>query len=159
MGRPLAAGVSGPPSDQPGQTGRVGYGRRGRCAGILLPLAIVVTLAFGIALPAGARPSASTLRLRLLDATDSVPNWGDEITFDLNTSAAQPFVNLRCYQGQAFVYDSWAGFYDGAWFGRTFTLTSSTWQAGDADCTARLVEFARNGRERLLAQIGFRVYA
>ena len=61
--------------------------------------------------------------------------------------------------GDGIVYDGWAAFYDGAWFGRNFTLSSSYWQGGEADCTARLVTWSRNGREQPLATTGFRVDA
>jgi len=95
----------------------------------------------------------------MVDPTDTVPNVGDQVTFDVKTAAAEPFVNVRCSQGDALVYDAWAGFFDGAWFGRTFTLSSTYWQGGDADCKARLVKFGRNGRERVLAAMRFHVYA
>jgi hypothetical protein len=113
----------------------------------------------GVGLPAEAASTRDSLSFRLLDSTDTVPNWGEQVTFDVTSSAPQPFVNVRCYQNEAFVYDAWAGFYDGAWFGQTFTLSSLTWTSGDADCKARLVKFGRNGRERVLAKLPFHVYA
>jgi len=81
---------------------------------------------------------------------NTAPNWGDEITFDVSTTADKPYVNVRCYQGTAFVYDAWVGYYAGAWFGQTFTLSSSYWLGGAADCTARLVTWSKNGREQTL---------
>lgn len=123
-------------------------------------LVVVTTLlAFLAVSPAVARSSESSLSLVLLDSADSRPNVGDQVTFDLTTAAAEPFVNVRCYQGDAFVYDGWAGFFDGAWFGQTFTLSSTYWQSGDADCRARLIKYGRNGRERVLARLPFHVYA
>ena len=53
-----------------------------------------------------------------------------------------------CYQGTAFVFDGWVGYYSGAWFEKTFTLASNSWTAGGADCTARLVTYSKNGREQ-----------
>lgn len=90
---------------------------------------------------------------------DGMPNHGDVLTFDVATTATdKPYVSLRCYQGAALVYDAWAGFFPGAWFGTTFTMASTTWVSGDADCTARLVMWGRNGRERTLAEHSFHVY-
>ena len=84
---------------------------------------------------------------------DGLPNYSDTVTFTVATTATdKPYVSLRCYQGSAFVYDGWAGFFAGAWFGQTFTLSSETWLSGGADCTARLVMWGSNGRERTLAQ-------
>ena len=100
-----------------------------------------------------------TLRMVSDQNGNAAPNWSDEITFDLSTTADKPNVNVRCYQGGLFVYDGWAAFYDGAWFGQNFTLSSSYWQGGAADCTARLVTWSRNGREQTLATKGFHVDA
>jgi hypothetical protein len=90
---------------------------------------------------------------------DGAPNWSDELTFNVSTTAAKPYVNLRCYQAGTFVYDAWVGFYDGAWFGQTFTLSSSYWQGGAADCTARLVVWSKNGRESTITTLGVHVGA
>jgi len=91
-----------------------------------------------------------TLRMVTDQNGNTAPNWGDEITFDVSTTADKPYVNVRCYQGTAFVYDAWVGYYAGAWFGQTFTLSSSYWLGGAADCTARLVTWSKNGREQTL---------
>ena len=92
--------------------------------------------------------------------TPVAPHYGDDITFEVSTTATdQPFVNVRCYQGDAFVYDGWAGFYQGAWGGQTFTLSSMYWTGGEADCTARLVMWGSNGRERTLSTMDFHVEA
>lgn len=89
---------------------------------------------------------------------DGLPNHGEELTFDVTTTATdKPYVSVRCYQGASFVYDGWAGFFPGAWFGTTFTMSSTTWVSGDADCTARLVMWGSNGRERTLAEQAFHV--
>lgn len=145
-----------------------GNGMRGRTR-VTIVLAMVTMLtvvAVGATLAApggkgkpGGRSTGSSLSLVLLNSTDGVPHWGQEITFEVTTSAAEPFVNVRCYQGDAFVYDGWAGFFDGAWFGQTFTLSSMYWEGGAADCTARLVSFGSNGRERTLKTMGFDVAA
>jgi hypothetical protein len=82
---------------------------------------------------------------------DQAPDYGETITFDLSTRAAKPYVNVRCYQGTAFVYDGWVGYYAGAWFDKDFTLASNAWTGGAADCVARLVSYGKNGREQTLA--------
>ena len=82
---------------------------------------------------------------------------GDTITFVLSTSATKPYVNVRCYQGTDFVYDAWAGYYAGAWFEKTFTLSSSSWTGGAADCVARLVTWSKNGREQTQATMSVAV--
>ena len=135
---------------------------------IALVLAGVLVLAIGgSALAGGKGGNRGTLTLVLMseptlaESTTSVePHYGDEITFEVSTTATdQPFVNVRCYQGDAFVYDGWAGFYQGAWGGQTFTLSSGVWTGGEADCTARLVMWGSNGRERTLATMDFNVAA
>jgi len=102
-----------------------------------------------------------TLALVMVQDTNGngSPNHSESVTFDVSSTADKPYVNVRCYQGTAFVYDAWAGFYDGAWFGQTFTLSSSYWAGGAADCTARLVTWSQNGREQTLATMGIRVDA
>lgn len=139
---------------------------RTRLTIVLVMATMLAVVATGATLAApggkgkGARTqSGSNLTLVLLNSTDGVPHWGQDVTFELTTRAAEPFVNVRCYQGEAFVYDGWAGFFDGAWFGQTFTLSSMYWQSGDADCKARLVTYGSNGRERTRATMGFHVYA
>ena len=87
--------------------------------------------------------------------TNGALTHGDTITFDLSTSASKPYVNVRCYQGTAFVYDGWVGYYAGAWFARDFTLVSDAWTTGSADCLARLVTYGKNGREQTQAKQEF----
>jgi hypothetical protein len=112
---------------------------------------LVVGLIAGTAF--AGRNTGSSIDLVMVDDMngDGAPNYAETITFDLSTSAAKPYVNVRCYQGTAFVFDGWAAYYSGAWFGQTFTLASSSWSAGAADCVARLVVWSKNGREKTLA--------
>lgn len=104
----------------------------------------------------GTAPSGSSIRLVLLDGATEV-RYGGRITFEVTSSAEKPYVNLRCYQGTAFVYDGWVGYYAGAWFSQYFTLSGAYWTGGAADCTARLVTFGRNGSERTLSSLSFHV--
>ena len=138
----------------------------------VLALAVVALVAL-IVLPAAfagkggkrATSGGTTGSSLVLDATvgdtngDGVVNWGETVTFKVYTSASKPYVNVRCYQGTAFVYDAWAGFYAGAWFGRTFTLSSTYWTGGAASCTARLVTWSKNGRQQTHATLNFPVQA
>jgi len=108
----------------------------------------------------GGGGSGSSLRLVPL-APDGVTNWGDQVTFEVTTSATtQPMVRLDCYQGGVKVYWASAGFYDGypwAW-ARNFTLKSTYWTGGAADCTATL--YLNDGRRyRDLASTSFHVAA
>ncbi len=120
--------------------------------------ALVVGLIAGTAF--AARGGGSLALVMVADANaNGVPNYTESVTFDVSSTADKPYVNVRCYQGTAFVYDAWAGFYAGAWFGQTFTLSSTYWTGGAADCVARLVTWSKNGRERTLATMGFAVGA
>lgn len=108
----------------------------------------------------GGGPVKGSLAIVMVDDmnADGLPNHAETVTFEVSTSATdKPYVNVRCYQGGAFVYDGWAGFYDAAWFGRDFTMSSTYWVGGAADCNARLVMWSRNGRERTLADMTFHV--
>lgn len=106
--------------------------------------------------------STSSLRLVVLQSDGarvvaSEPSWGGQITFDVSTTETdRPFVNVRCHQGAAFVYDGWHGFFDAYVPEATYTLSSLSWTGGGADCVARLVAW-RNGRERVLTTSSFRV--
>jgi hypothetical protein len=112
---------------------------------------LVVGLIAGTAF--AGKGGGSSLNWRMVTDADSngALTHGDTITFDLSTSAAKPYVNLRCYQDSVFVFDGWAGYYTGAWFDQTFTLASDPWTAGAADCVARLVTYGKNGREQTIA--------
>ncbi|HZN87352.1 MAG TPA: hypothetical protein VFB44_00100 [Thermoleophilaceae bacterium] len=112
-----------------------------------------------------AKPSASTSSIELvppaaaLDATadTSWPRYGDEITFEVKTTATEsPFVNLECYQGGALVAQGWEGFFDGALGNRIFGLASPSWTGGEADCTAWLKMYVQR-RWKALASTSFHV--
>jgi hypothetical protein len=123
-------------------------------AGLITLLLFGLIAGTTLAAKGGGR-DAGSLSLVVLAPPDV--NYGEDVTFDVSTSASNPYVNVRCYQGTAFVYDSWAGYYPGAWFGQTFTLSGPSWTTGAAACTARLVSFAKNGRERTLYSMQFGV--
>ena len=133
-------------------------------AAALVIAASMLTLA-GAAL--AGKPSSS-LSLMLVSSSPTTalasaaaePSYGSQVTFDVSSSETdRPFVNVRCYQNGAFVYDGWQGFFISYVPEPNFTLASSYWLRGAADCTARLVEWSRNGRERTLASLDFHVSA
>ena len=77
----------------------------------------------------------------------------------MKTTSDRPFVGLRCYQGDAFVYDAYVGYFPDYYSARTwFVLDSTYWAAGvDARCDARLISWDRQGRENVLATTSFAV--
>jgi hypothetical protein len=84
--------------------------------------------------------------------------YGGTVTFDIATTAAYPYVNLKCYQNGVLVSQSWAGFFDGALGNRTFRLYSPQWTGGAADCTANL-DIKTNNKWKVLASTSFHVSA
>jgi hypothetical protein len=87
------------------------------------------------------------------------PNWGDTITFNVSTSATWPSVEVDCSQNGVLVYEGIVGFYPTYAWSRDFTLQSSLWTGGAADCTARLYTTGRNGSQQTLATLSFPVGA
>ncbi len=81
---------------------------------------------------------------------DGLPSFGDTVTFNISTTATQPYVNLVCSQNGVQGYDTWRGYFAGSldtsW---NFTLGSGGWTSGAADCTAWLGMYTRQGFQRL----------
>jgi hypothetical protein len=81
---------------------------------------------------------------------NGLPNVGDTVTFNISTTATQPYVNLLCYQNGVLGYNSWRGYFagslDSSW---NFNLGSGGWTSGAADCTAWLGVYTRQGFQRL----------
>ncbi len=108
----------------------------------------------------GGTGSSDNISLVLLNSTDGLPNFGQQVTFKITTTTTQAYVDATCYQNAAVVYDEWHGMWPGAMFGNTFTLgPTQSWSGGDADCTARIVVWATNGRQNVLGSMTFHVYA
>jgi hypothetical protein len=126
--------------------------------GLVLVLAPAAFAAKGK--PGAAGGGGSSLELVVLDPDDGGANHGEQVTFRLVTTTSQPQVSALCYQNGALVYSASAGFWDGyPWpWAQTFTLQSSSWTSGAADCTAKL-EYWDGRRFRSLTSIGFRVNA
>ena len=144
-----------------------GSPRRAALASVALGMAALsaVALAGPSAAAKGGANNSSSLQLIVLSAARATadvsasPSHGDEVTFDVKTSVDRPFVGLRCWQGDAFVYDAYVGYFPGYYDPTpSFTLDSGYWAAGqDATCTARLINWNRQGREDVLATTSFAV--
>ena len=106
----------------------------------------------------GGKPSGETgsLALVVMDA-DGVANQGDNVTFNLTTSAAKPFVALNCYQGGVWVYTKSVGYFPDYPWDQWFTLSSTSWPAGGGDCTAKLYTTKDGTRSTILATTSFPV--
>ena len=106
--------------------------------------------------------SSSTLTLRMVNDQnqDGAPNWNDQVTFDVSTTATdKPWVRLDCYQSGTWVSTSTAGFFEAYPWEPNFTLASGGWTSGAGDCTATLYMVTSNGRSRTLATLDFHVDA
>ena len=85
------------------------------------------------------------LSLVLLNSTDGLAHWGNQVTFTASTTATtEPHVSLRCSQNGILVYATQTGFYAGyLWpWTQVMTLTSVAWTGGSADCVATLYYFS-----------------
>lgn len=143
-----------------------GSPRRAALTSVALAVAALSTVALaGPSAAAKGGANSSSLELVVLSAASrtadsaAVASYGDEVTFNVKTSVDRPFVGLRCWQGDAFVYDAYVGYFPD-YFDATpsFTLDSGYWVAGqDATCTARLLHWNRQGREDVLATTSFAV--
>ena len=109
----------------------------------------------------GGTTNTSSLTVVLLNSTDGLPHYGQQVTFTVATTVTtRPYVKLDCYQNQVWVYDQWAGFYADfpwAWL-QTFPLSNSTWTSGAADCTATLYYYGNKGWTNIMST-SIHVYA
>ena len=106
----------------------------------------------------GGGSSVSVVMVKDLNG-NGLPNWGDTVTFDVSTSAPYPVVLLECYRNGALVFSQRAGFFPTYMWSKDFTLQSSSWTSGAADCTATLYYSTRNGTNKTLATLSFHVEA
>lgn len=109
----------------------------------------------------GSSSSTSTLTLVLLDSTDGLPHWGQDVTFTVSTTATStPYVNLDCYQNGTLVYGATAGFFPSyPWPGsQIMPLSSPSWTSGAASCTATLW-YPSGKKDVTLTTLNFQVYA
>ena len=131
----------------------------------LAAIGLATLAVVGGATPAGAAHGAvkgsSTVTAVPLNTADGLAHYGGQVTFKISTTVTtKPFVKLDCYQNGAYVYWSSAGFFpDYPWqWAQNFTLTSSYWTSGAADCIATLYYSAGNGKFPTLATTSFHVY-
>ncbi|PYQ63663.1 MAG: hypothetical protein DMF54_16145 [Acidobacteria bacterium] len=109
----------------------------------------------------GGGTGTSTLNLALLNSTDGLPHYGQQITFTVSTEATtEPHVSVACSQNGIVVYRNDAGYYASyPWpWNQTMTLSSYTWSSGAADCTASLYYFS-GSKTVTLKTLSFHVYA
>ena len=99
--------------------------------------------------------------LTLVMVTDAngnaAPNWGDQVTFNVSTTATtEPHVDLTCSQNGTVVLGATTGFYASyPWpWTQIMTLSSPSWTAGAADCTATLYYFS-GSRNTVLSTVRF----
>ena len=135
----------------------------------LLAVAAATAVAVAVVVPQAASANqgghhssggTSGLKLVVLTGADQVPNWGDQITFDVSTTAtAYPHVDVICAQGGATVYAATTGYYDSyPWpWTRVMTLQSQAWTGGAADCTATLY-YLNGKRTTTLATLAFHAF-
>ena len=125
---------------------------------------ILATVATGAAVAAkggkgkghNSTSGGGSISLVLLNSTDGQPHWGQQVTFNISTTAtSQPWVNLKCNKNGVLVAEGWNGFFEGSLTGRTFGLYSPQWTGGAADCTAYLT----TPQWAVLASTSFHVYA
>jgi hypothetical protein len=101
--------------------------------------------------PAG----GGTFSLVLLNSTDGLPHYGQNVTFTVSSTVSQPWVNLTCYQKGDWVTNQFVGFYAGYPWSQVFPLATWKWTGGAADCTARLFDGLTNAT---LATMSFHAY-
>jgi hypothetical protein len=125
---------------------------------VLAMATILATVTTGAAV--AAKGGGGTISLVLLNSTDGLPHFGQQVTFSVSATFSQPWVNLKCYQNGTWVSGEWGGFFDGSAYDQIFTLgPSNSWAGGDADCAADLVEWTPKGSLVVRASTSFHVYA
>jgi hypothetical protein len=109
----------------------------------------------------GTTNSASSFSLVMLaDANaNGLPNWGDQLTFSVSTSASYPAVELDCQQNGVWVYAQVVGFYPTYMWPQVYSLQSPNWTGGAADCTATLYTTGKNGSRTTLATNSYHIDA
>jgi hypothetical protein len=109
----------------------------------------------------GGSGASSSLSLVMVNDLNSnrLPNWGDTVTFNVSTTASYPEVLVECSQSGALVFSQRAGFFPSYMWSKDFTLKSSSWTGGAADCAAWLYYSTKNGTFNTVATLSFHVEA
>jgi hypothetical protein len=127
-------------------------------ASLVLALALVPVALAGKGGRGGSGGGSSSVSLVLLNSTDGLPHFGQQVTFKVSTSASEPGVRLECYQNGVQVLVEWGGFYAGSAWGQLYYLgPSNVWSGGAADCTAKLQTYSSKGMVTV-ATTSFHVY-
>jgi hypothetical protein len=168
---PVVRELNGPYCNPTIAVGAFGVGEDERRS-VFLVVIVVVVLA--MAAPAfagkggqgrgkggGGKPDRGTSTIAIVMVTDANSdghaNWGDQISFDVTTTATtQPNVNLTCSQNGAVVYGATTGYYDGyPWpWTQTMTLSSTNWSGGAANCSA-VLRYYKGSKTINLASLSF----
>ncbi len=100
-------------------------------------------------------------------APSNQAHYGNQVTFNIKTSASEPWVSVVCSQNGRNVYGQYWGFWSGYSVdaitnamaaGGVFTLgPTALWSSGAASCTAKLSTFSKTGRESVLSTLPFTV--
>jgi hypothetical protein len=104
-----------------------------------------------------------TISLVLLNSTDGLPHFTQNITFNVSTTVTtKPFVELKCYQNGTLVGQETNGFFVGSLSDGVYTLgPTPAWQSGAADCTATLEsldDYSKHGTVTAITSMSFHVY-
>ena len=127
---------------------------------VLSALALSLVLAPAALAKGPGGGSSPGLTLVLMNSTDGLAHYGQNVTFRISTTATtQPWVRLNCYQNGAWVYTSTVGYFPSYPWDQYFTLSSGNWTSGAGDCTATLFAVGKGSREQDLASLSFHVYA
>jgi hypothetical protein len=138
-----------------------------RCALAAAGLALVAlhTTADAAKVSSGGKHSSGSsytgsFSLVLLNSTDGLPHYGQQVTFKVTSNAPYYFVELDCSQNGTVVYQQTAGFYPGYAFSQVYTLQSAAWTGGAAACNAQLYSSNSDGtNKQVLSTMSFQVYA
>src|SRR5213592_2511452 len=104
--------------------------------------------------------TGSGFALVLLNSTDGLAHWGNQVTFTVSTTATtEPHVSLKCSQNGVVVYAAQSGYYASyPWpWTQVMTLSSSAWSSGSAECVAALYYFSGTNSVTL-ATLNFTAY-
>jgi hypothetical protein len=92
-------------------------------------------------------------------APTSGPIWGNQVSFAISTTQTDyPSVTASCTQNGTEVYRQFGFFYPSP-ASPTFTLRSTAWTGGAADCVAELYYVNNKGASVTLASTSFTVGA
>ncbi len=110
----------------------------------------------------GSTSGSGTIALTLLESTDGLPHFGQDVTFAVTASStSQPWVRLKCFQNGTLVYEQANGIFANS-LDRDFTLgPTPSWTGGAVDCTAYLQDWTNYSKGKIvtLATLNFYVYA